>query len=255
MRAPATRTVQRLSPLALLALWEAAVRLGLLDGRLFPPPSAVARAAWEMTAGGDLGVAVAVSLARMAAGFLAGALPAVVLGLVMGLAPVVRAALEPLVYALYPLPKLALLPLVIILLGLGEASKVAIVALGVFFPVLISTAAGVMGIARVHRDVARAFGARPLDFYLTVALPGALPGIVTGVRLGAGMALLLIVAAEMIAAQAGLGYLIWTSYQTFELEKMFLAFAVIAFLGWLQSLGLARLERTLLPWLPGVGER
>lgn len=239
-----------LSPAGLLLAWEAAVRLGVLDARFFPPPSAVAGALAETVRSGELFVDLGVSVARIAAGFVAGAVPGLVLGLAMGLAPALRAALEPVVYALYPIPKLALLPLIMILFGLGETSKVVTIALGVFFPVLINTAAGVVHIDRIYLDVARSFGARPLDFYLTVALPGALPSIFTGLRLGSGMALLLIVAAEMIAAQSGIGYMIWSSYQTFTLEKMYLAFVLMAVLGWLLSVGVGRLERAVIPWRP-----
>lgn len=249
------RALQRLSPLALLTLWEAAVRLGALDPRFFPPPSRVAGALVETLQSGELVAAVGASLARIAAGFVLGAAPGLVLGLAMGLIPPLRAVLEPVVYALYPIPKLALLPLIMILFGLGEASKVVTIALGVFFLVLINTVAGVVNIDPIYIDVARSFGARRLDLYLTVALPGALPSIFTGIRLGAGMALLLIVAAEMIAAQTGIGYMIWSSYQTFSLEKMYLAFVLMAAIGWAMSLALDRLERAVLPWKPAAPRR
>lgn len=105
-----------------------------------------------------------------------------------------------------------------------------------------------VNIDRIYLDVAKNFGASRKDFYLTVALPGALPLIFIGIKLGVGMALLLIVAAEMIAARAGIGYMIWTGYSTFDLEKMYVAFVIMAFLGYLASLALDELEKVVVPW-------
>ncbi len=249
------RVLYVISPLAMLMLWELAVRIGALDHRFFPPPSAIVGVLVETALAGEIFRAAGTSLVRIVAGFIAGAIPGLVLGLAIGVIPLLRSALEPIIYAICPIPKLALLPLIMLLFGLGETSKIVTIALGVFFPVLINTAAGVVGIERIYIDVARSFGARGLDFYLTVALPGALPSVLTGIRLGAGLALLLIVAAEMIAAREGIGYMIWSSYQTFTLEKMYLAFLVMSVLGWLMSVGLGRLEKVLVPWKPGGGGR
>ncbi len=181
-------------------------------------------------------------------GFLVGAIPGLVIGLTMGLFPLVRAALEPMVAALYPIPKIALLPLIMILFGIGEWSKYATIAIGVFFLVLINTVAGVVNIERIYLDVARNFGASRKDYYTTIALPGALPMIFTGIKLGMGMALLLIVAAEMIGAKSGIGYMIWTGYDTFFLEKMYVGLIIMAFLGYVSSLLLDEVERWIVPW-------
>ncbi len=236
------------SPVLALLLWEAAVRFGLLDGRFFPPPSATIARLVEMIASGELWKAVSISLWRIGIGFLVGAIPGVLIGLTMGLFPWVRAVLNPAVAALYPIPKLALLPLIMLAFGLGELSKVMTIAIGVFFPVLINTVAGVVGIERIYLDVARNFGAGRKDFYLTIALPGALPMMWTGLKLGSGVALLLIVAAEMIAAGSGIGYMIWTGYAIFDLEQMFVGFIVMAAMGYLSSTLLDGLERWIIPW-------
>ncbi|WP_264843158.1 ABC transporter permease [Caldinitratiruptor microaerophilus] len=237
-----------LSPVALLVLWEMLVRLKLLDARFFPPPSGIVGTFVDLLVSGELLQALLISLSRIFIGFVVGAVPGLLIGLTMGLFPLVRAALEPMVAALYPIPKIALLPLIMILFGIGEWSKYITIAIGVFFLVLINTVAGVVNIDRIYLDVARNFGASRKDFYTTIALPGALPLIFTGIKLGMGMALLLIVAAEMIGAKSGIGYMIWTGYDTFYLEKMYVGLVIMSFLGYVFTLVLDELERWIIPW-------
>ncbi len=242
------RPISVVSPLALLVLWEAAGRLGLLDQRFFPAPSAIAGTFAQLVASGELPRHVTVSLGRVAIGFAAGALPGLALGIAMGLNPIVRAALKPMVGALYPIPKTAIYPLLLLLLGLGEPSKYAIVAIGVFFLVLLNTMAGVMGIEPIYLDAARNFGARPRDVFFTVAIPGALPLIFTGLRLAWGNGLLLIVVAELIGGRSGLGAFIYSSWQTFAVEEMYSGLVAISFIGYLSFLILDELQRWLIPW-------
>jgi NitT/TauT family transport system permease protein len=132
--------------------------------------------------------------------------------------------------------------------GIGETSKYVIVAIGVFFLVLLNTMAGVINIERIYLDVGRNYGAGRLDVLRRIALPGALPFIFTGIRLGWGTGLLLIVAAEFISSKAGLGYLIWNSWQTFSVEEMYAGLLTISALGLLSFAILDVLERWLLPW-------
>ncbi len=242
------RAVSLLSPLLLLLLWEVASRVGLVRIVFFPPPSAIVGEFFEMLISGILIKHVRISLFRVFAGFFAGTLPAVVIGLTMGLFPFVRKALEPVVAALYPIPKLALLPLIMLIFGLGETMKIVTIASGCFFLVLINTVAGVVNIEPIYLDVAKNYGASRKDFYLTVALPGAMPMIFTGLKLGMGVSLLLIVAAEYVGARSGIGYLIWTSYQTFNLEQMYIGLIMMSFFGYLFTLGLNELERIIIPW-------
>lgn len=242
------RIMSVVSPIALLLLWELLVRLRVLDSRFFPPPSGIVGTFAELTVSGELLQALLVSLSRIFIGFLVGTVPGLLIGLTMGLFPLVRAALEPMIAALYPIPKIALLPLIMILFGIGEWSKYVTIAIGVFFLVLINTVAGVVNIERIYLDVARNFGASRKDFYTTIALPGALPLIFTGIKLGMGMALLLIVAAEMIGAKSGIGYMIWTGYDTFYLEKMYVGLVIMSFLGYVFTLALDELERWVVPW-------
>ena len=242
------RVVSILSPLALLLLWEALVRTRVLDVRFFPAPSQVLGTLVSLNLSGELPQDVLVSLSRIAAGFALGASAGIALGLLMGVSRVIRAAVNPLVGTIYPIPKIAILPLVMLIFGLGEPSKYVIVAIGVFFLVLLNTAAGVMNIEKIYLDVGRNFGAHRSDVLLTIALPGALPFIFTGLRLGWGTGLLLIVAAEFISAKSGIGYLIWTSWQTFAVEEMYVGLITISALGLVSFALFDVLERWLIPW-------
>jgi len=240
-----------LSPSLLLILWEILARFGIIDVRLFSSPSRIFAALVPMLYSGELLYHTMVSTQRIVLGFLAGAVPGVILGLSMGLFPPVRASLMPMVAATFPIPKLAIMPLILIIFGLGEASKIFTIAIGVFYLVLINTMAGVLNIDDIYLDVARNFGAGRFQFYTTVALPGALPMIFAGFKLGMGTALLLIVAAELSAAKAGVGWMVWRAYDMFDIEKMFVALITMAFLGYVFSYMLDFLERIVIPWKNG----
>lgn len=242
------RVLGLFSPLLILALWELSVAVGLTDGRFFPPPSQIAVALWELTVSGQIFSDLAISLFRIFAGFFAGAIPGLVLGLSMGLFRPIRMLLRPIVSATYPIPKLALMPLVLVMFGLGETSKIITIGLGTFFMVLINTLAGVLNLDKIYLDVAQNFGASRKDYYLRVALPGALPLIFTGLELGMGMALLLIVAAEMNGADSGIGYLIWKSYAIYNMKEMFVSFILIATLGYVFAEAILSIQRKVVPW-------
>lgn len=241
------RIVSLLAPLVLLLVWEGLSRAGVLDRRFFPAPSSIV-GTFVTLAQTSLPGHVGVSLTRAAIGFLIGAVPAVLLGVLVGLMPIVRAAVQPIIGALFAIPKTAILPLVLLVFGLGEQSKWAIIAIGVFFPVLISTAAGVADIDRIYLDVGRNFGAGRLATFWTIALPGALPVIMAGIRVGWGVSLLLLVTAEMSASKSGLGYLIWQSWQTFTIEDMYVGLVTIALIGIVSFWLLDALEVWLVPW-------
>ncbi|NPV72175.1 MAG: ABC transporter permease [Firmicutes bacterium] len=236
------------SPALILVVWEILARAGAVDVRLFSAPSLILKALVPVVASGELWVNTLVSLQRVLLGFFVGSGAGVVLGLAMGLAPPVRAALGPMVAATFPIPKLAIMPLILLVFGLGETSKVVTVAVGVFYLVLINSMAGVMNIDKIYLDVARSFGASRKDFYLTVALPGALPMIFAGLKLGMGTALLLIVAAELSAARAGVGYMIWRAYDMFDIERMFAGLITMSFMGYILSNLLDVVERVVIPW-------
>jgi len=242
------RLLSVISPLALLIVWEMCARFGFIDTRFFPAPSSVLATLIDMLRTGELVTHTAVSMERLAYGALLGGLPALILGIAMGLNRPIRALFDPLIAATYPVPKSAILPLALLIFGLGEGSKIFMVAIGVFFPVAINTTTGVLQINKIYLDVGQNFKASRWNMFWTIALPGALPVIMTGFKLGIGIGLVLIAVAEMVGAKSGLGYLIWSAWSTFAVEQMYVGLFVIAIIGFLITLGLNELERIVIPW-------
>ena len=237
------------APLLLLALWEAAVRAGALDARFFPPPSLVAATLYRLVVDGEVVRHTAVTVLRVLAGFAIGAGTGLVSGLLLGTLQPLRAALEPTISALYVIPKVAILPLVMLIFGLGEASKVAIVAIATFFIVIINTTAAVVGVEPIYLEAGRAFGARRAQMFGHIILPGALPAIVTGLRLALGTALIVVIAAEFVATQEGIGYFIWHAWNTLRPEQMFAGFIVIGGLGMLSYAAIRWFGHRVMPWV------
>jgi ABC-type nitrate/sulfonate/bicarbonate transport system permease component len=242
------RLLNVISPLALLVVWELCARFGFIDTRFFPSPSSVLSTLVDMLRTGELVTHTAISMQRLAYGTILGGLPALVLGIAMGLNRTIRALFDPLIAATYPVPKSAILPLALLIFGLGEGSKIFMVAIGVFFPMVINTTTGVLEINKIYLDVGRNYKANRWNTFWTIALPGALPVIMTGFKLGIGIGLVLIAVAEMVGAKSGLGYLIWSAWSTFAVEQMYVGLFAIAIIGFLITLGLNELERVIIPW-------
>jgi ABC-type nitrate/sulfonate/bicarbonate transport system permease component len=232
----------------LISLWEAAVDLRWVNSTFFPSPSTIARATVDSITSGELTGHISITMARMFAGFFAGAASGLVIGLAMGWSKEVRAFLDPIVSVIYPLPKIALLPLIILLVGIGEGPVIMIVALGAFFPVLVNCVAGVASIEPIYFDVARNYGSGKLKTFARVVLPGSLPMALAGLRLALGMSLLLTVVVEMSIATKGLGAMLWLSWQTFRIEKIYVAIVIIAILGLLLNWLLGLAGKRLAPW-------
>lgn len=242
------RTMMIVSPLALLLIWELAARIGVIDTRYFPAPSAIFGSLVDLAKTGELWTNGGASLRRLFLGFLVGGIPALAIGITMGLSKWTRIIVDPLIAATYPIPKSAILPLLLLIFGLGEGSKIAMVAIGVFYPVAINTTAGVLAINKTFLEVGQHFQANRWQMFRTIALPGALPLIMTGVKLGIGMGLVLIALAEMIGSTEGLGYMIWNSWELFAVEKMYAGILVIAATGFFITILLTELETVLVPW-------
>jgi ABC-type nitrate/sulfonate/bicarbonate transport system permease component len=236
------------SPIGLLLVWEFAARVHFIDTRFFPAPSAILALLIEMLKSGELLIHTAASLQRLFWGILIGGVPALVLGIAMGLNRTIRALLDPIIAATYPIPKSSILPLALLIFGLGESSKIFMVAIGVFFPVAINATTGVLEINKIYLDVGRNYKADRWNTFWTIALPGALPVIMTGFKLGIGIGLVLIAVAEMVGAKSGLGYLIWSAWSTFAVEQMYVGLFVIAIIGFLLTVALNELERVVIPW-------
>ncbi|HET7627472.1 MAG TPA: ABC transporter permease [Bacillales bacterium] len=236
------------SPLFLLALWEVLSLTAVIDPRLFPPPTEIIRTSIQMLGEGELLTDVGVSLLRVFAGFLLGSVIGIIVGLLMGVYLPIRFFVSPLVMALMPIPTLALLPIIIFIFGIGEWAKIVTIAGSVFFPVAINTMAGVVNIDPIYVDVAKNYGARSKDFFFKIALPGSLPVMLEGIQMGQAIALLTIVAAEMMGAHSGIGYLIWTKYKAFLLSEMYVGLVLISFFGYFFSLLVRLLKVKLTPW-------
>lgn len=242
------RAMNIVSPVFLLLVWEFFARAGLIDVRFFPAPSKIFQVMYTQMQNGILEKHVWASLQRLFWGILFGGIPALVLGIAMGMYRTLRVIVEPVIMATYPIPKSAILPLILLIFGLGEASKIVMVATGVFYPILINAMAGVLEINKIYFDVGRNFGAGRWQVFRTVALPGALPLIMTGVKLGVGLGLVLIAIAEMVGAKSGLGYMIWNAWEILSVETMYVGLICIAVLGLFFTLLLNELERLIVPW-------
>jgi NitT/TauT family transport system permease protein len=249
--APAERPAWLLGGGALalvLVAWEAVARLGWVPALFLPAPTAVVAEAGRMARSGELGRHLAVSLVRVGIGFGLGAAVGTALGLLLGVSRAVWAVANPIIAATYPIPKIALLPLMILWLGIGEMPKVVMIALGVFFPVVINTYAGVRGTDPFMVRTARSLGAGRWQVVRKVVLPSALPTILAGYRLGTGIALLLVVSAEMINATSGIGFLILNSGDLMLTGKLMVGLVILSLLGLASTWGLRALEAWLTPW-------
>lgn len=238
------------APLLILGVWEALSRSGRIDPIFWPAPSTLWPTAVKLTRDGTLLDDVRVSTTRILVGFLIGSIPGIALGLAMGLFWPVRVFMMPIATAFYAVPKIAILPLVIIAFGTGETSKLAIVALSIFFLVVLNTMSGVMGIDPSFRDVAKNFGADRLQLFAGVAFPAALPSIFTGLRLALGFSLIVIVGTEFVSQTPGIGRLIWDSWQTLAIKKMYVGLIATGLMGWTLTVALDLVERLVLPWRP-----
>ena len=236
------------SILCLLAIWELVCLSGVVSSLFLPAPSAIINALLEMIADGEIGVSLAASLFRILAGFFVGSLIGLSVGLVTGTSALMDKIGTPIVNAIYPIPKIALLPLFILWLGIGELSKVTIIALGVFFPVAMNTYSGVKNVDTLLLKVAASFNASWWITMKSVVLPNALPMIFAGLRLAAGTSLLLLVAAEMIAAQVGIGALILHYGDLMITDKLMAGVIVLSLLGLVFNLILQFVERKAIPW-------
>src|SRR5262249_42638248 len=228
-------------------LWQVLVQAGRINPLFLPAPLSVLAAMWEMTRSGELPWAVLVSLNRVAQGFVYGALLGVLLGLIAGAVRWVEDLLDPWVAAVYPIPKSALFPLFLLWFGLGNTSKIVTIAVGVLFLVLVNTMTGVRAINPVLLKAARDLGASRLQIFVKVILPGALPNIFTGLRLGAGMALILVFITEIEATKAGLGFLLWEAFQLMDTRHVFVGVVTFGLLGVAFTWALQGIERVCCP--------
>jgi ABC-type nitrate/sulfonate/bicarbonate transport system permease component len=237
-------------PAALILWWQLASDWHYLDPRTHPSPTTIVSTGWDMATGGDLWSDTVVTMRRVILGWFVGGSSGIVLGLIMGANRLLRKALEPTLDALYVVPKLALLPVLLTIFGLGEGPKVALVAITVFFFVWISTMTAVMSVAEGYRETGQAFGATHGQMFRHVLVPAALPQVMVGLRVGSGVAVLVIVAAEYIVGTDGLGYVIFNAHSLGLNDEMYVGIVVVALFGVLFAELIRQVGRRVVPWVP-----
>jgi len=235
-------------PVVVLLLLELASRAGWVPSNLLPPPSEVLGTLWWLLQQGSLFAHVAASTARVLAGFAIGAVLALSVGALVGLSQRAERLLDPSFQALRAIPSLAWVPLLLLWLGIDEAPKIVLIAIGAFFPVYMGVASGFRDVDRKLVEVAQMAGLSGVPLVRRVLLPAAMPSVMTGLRNGLSLAWMFMVAAELIAATRGLGYLLTDGRETGRADIMLAAIVLLALLGKLSDTGMQRIERHWLSW-------
>jgi ABC-type nitrate/sulfonate/bicarbonate transport system permease component len=242
------RLLYLISPIGLLLVWQLLLMAGIGDRRFIPAPSDIALSFWKLAVSGELWLHVGVTLLRVILGFVIGSIPAVAMGLLMAMFKPVRIFFDPLIATLFPIPKIALMPLLLLAFGFGDASKVALVAIAVFFPVIVNTYVGASNIDKIYWDVAKNYGASQWIMFTRVVFFGALPMIFAGLRIALAVSFIVLVASEFVATKNGIGYLIWNSWELLQVDVMFVGIVAIGILGLITSATFQEIERKAVPW-------
>jgi NitT/TauT family transport system permease protein len=233
---------------ALLVLAEIGTRTGFISALTLPRPSDVLATFGELYQSGLLWKHLVPSLTRLAVGAALGASAGITIGVMIGLFSYVRAGLVPLVAALFPIPKIALLPLFVIWFGIDEASKYALIAFGTFTPTVVATYGAVDNVDRSLIRMGQSFGLPWRSLVRKIVLPGAMPGILSGLRISLAIGIILLVAAEMLGAEYGIGAYILEAGALYDLERLFAGVAMLSVLGLALNAVIGMLEKRLLAW-------
>jgi NitT/TauT family transport system permease protein len=233
-----------------LALWEVLVRAGVVGPLWFPPPTRIVQRMVELLASGDLARHLGVTLGRLLPGVVLGGVPGLLLGLSMGMSVRLRTVVDPFVAALHPVPKLAILPLIMVLVGIGETSKILLVAIAAFFPMVINAMAGVRQISPLYFEVAENYGARRLQVLRRVVLPATVPVALSGLRLALNSGFGATIGSEIVTAREGLGAMMWLAWEVLRVPDIYVALVVICVIGVGFNQVVLLLLRRLVPWQP-----
>ena len=244
-----------LLPLILALVWEAAVRVGLAEGRLMPPPSRILAALSALAASGELWTHVTVTLWRVLVGFAIGAAAGILFGALSGASEPVRRLIDPTLQALRAIPSIAWVPLFILWLGIFEASKVALIAVGVFFPVYLGVAGAILSVDRKLVEVGRVFRLSRAGLARRILLPAVLPETLIALRSGLGLGFMFVVAAEFMGASEGLGYLLVDGQQMGKPDQILAAIIAFALLGKAADSVLVLATAPLVRWQDTARER
>jgi sulfonate transport system permease protein len=235
-------------PVGLALLWEIAVRTGVAPGRLMPPPSRLAQTAWALARSGELQTHVVATMTRVLLGFAIGAATGTLMGMLNGASTGAARLLDPSIQALRAIPSIAWVPLFILWLGIFETSKLALIALGVFFPVYLGILTAIQSVDRKLIEVGRVFGLSRLGIALRITWPAVMPTWIASLRTGLGLGFMFVVAAELMGASEGLGYLLLDGQQMGRADSILVAMIVFALLGKLSDSVLVALSRPVLRW-------
>lgn len=236
------------SVLVFLLSWEFVAALGLIDPQYISQPSHVVVAGIKLIATSSFYYSAYISLVELVTGFILAVFAGVALGLLMGHYRIIGGLFDPMIMALYATPRMAMIPLFVIWFGVGMGSKIFVVFIGVLFPVLINTITGIRQVDRILIRAARSYGATEWQLFTKVLLPGALPAMLTGIRLGWGRGILGVVIGEMYVAMAGLGYMISTAGNAMQTDQLFFLILIVSGLGYLGTSAFRRLEQKLTPY-------
>jgi sulfonate transport system permease protein len=237
-------------PVLLIVVWQASSQLGWLSSRILPEPWAVAKAFWALAVSGELWVHLRTSLWRAASGFAIGAGLGLLLGLLTGSFRRAETLLDTTLQMFRNIPALALIPLVILWFGIDETAKLFLLAVGVFFPVYLNTFHGIRSADQGLIEMARSYGLSGWPLYRDVILPAALPSILVGVRFSLGLVWVLLIVAETISAQAGIGYMTMNAREFLQTDVVLVGILLYAILGKLADLVSRAMEKHFLRWNP-----
>jgi sulfonate transport system permease protein len=247
--------VQRLLPwavpVAVIAAWQFASQFGMLSTRVLPEPWAVVKAFWALALSGEMARHVATSTWRALVGFAIGGGLGLLLGLLTGTFRIAETLLDSTLQMVRNIPALALIPLVILWFGIDETAKLFLVAVGVFFPVYLNTFHGIRSVDKGLIEMARSYGLTGWRLYAQVILPGSVASILVGVRFSLGLMWVLLIVAETISAQAGIGYMTMNAREFLQTDVVLVGILLYALLGKLADVAAKALERGWLRWHPG----
>jgi sulfonate transport system permease protein len=235
-------------PVLLGVAWEVAVRLGYAAGRLMPPPTWLLRTTIDLIRSDELQGHILATLIRVGIGFGIGAVAGTLLGMLTGASTLARQLLDPSIQGIRAIPSLAWVPLFILWLGIFETSKLALVALGVFFPVYLGVLSAILDVDRKLVEVGRVFGLSRVGIVLRITLPAIMPAWLTALRSGLGLGFMFVIAAELMGASEGLGYLLLDGQQMGRADSILVAMIAFALLGKIADGILVGLSRPLLRW-------
>lgn len=238
-------------PVGLVLLWEFAAQVGWLSSRILPEPLAVLKAAWHLAVTGELWIHLGVSSGRAASGFAVGGGLGLLLGLLTGTFRQAEILLDTTLQMVRNIPALALIPLVILWFGIDETSKLFLVSVGVFFPIYLNTFHGIRSVDKGLIEMAKSYGLSGWPLYRDVILPGALPSILVGVRFALGLVWVLLIVAETISAQSGIGYMTMNAREFLQTDVVLVGILLYALLGKLADVLARGLEKFWLRWHPG----